>query len=111
MGNSFAVTGHGGRASVKDGGQARIIGEKGPVPVRGGALVATCVAQRLLVRIDKVTVPDEEIAVKVDVQSLLNMGSDEVVKTIACAGHVGRIIQRRFSGVKTLDSVGVSNPI
>lgn len=79
--NVDAVAGHGGRATVEDGGGGETgLGGLGPVPVGLGTAIPAFFAQGLLVQRGEVAVQAEEVAGVVGGLGLVDVGDDEVIE-------------------------------
>lgn len=57
------------------------------------------------------TVPREQIAVKMDVLSYLDVRSDEVVQSVSCTRNVGAAAERWLLGVETFDRIRIGNAL
>lgn len=68
MGKIRPVAAQAGVTAIKDGRRREVIGVGEPVPVRGVALVAAFVSQRLLVRPCEVPMPREEVSLEKECQ-------------------------------------------
>lgn len=81
-----AVTTEGFIGPVEEGGVDGVESVFAPVPIGLMSLIIAFITQRLLVRPDVISVPSEEVASGVNKQSLVDVGSDEIIVAAANAG-------------------------
>lgn len=82
--------------SIEERGVDGIKSVFAPAPVRLIALIVALITKGLLIRPDVIPMPSEEVASGVDEQSVVQVGSDEIIEATANAGDDASRCSRRL---------------